>query len=160
MNSMIAGWPNKLHEYLPMLEGWILPKTGDPTHIRGDIFWNGSGVRLDKAVNTIYGGQLKWMTSRYGGVTWIDDEVLLGMTGLRYVVLESVGINPSTKSVHEHRIWLFDGDSQRVYSSRTDPHQFRQAVNEITADGHPIVAAEFLALHSASADQIVREYTQ
>jgi hypothetical protein len=77
------------------------------------------------------------MAARYGGLTWIHDQNLIECLGLRYVLLEIVGSDPSRPQVTDERaIWLMqNGCLKRISSS--DRHEFETALAEISYGGQP-----------------------
>lgn len=158
LQSVITGWPNNLDKYLPMVQGVVQAETGYSNVIYGHLAWDGTSTDLRDAVKIVYGERLNWIAKRFGGVTWIDDELLLELVGLRYVATELVGVNPSGDLAAEKRIWLFDGKSAQVYSSLHQPQHFGRALNEISRNGRLFGAKDFLKLHHSSTEEIFLDY--
>ncbi|MEU1994008.1 endonuclease NucS domain-containing protein [Nocardia gamkensis] len=159
LGALLNGWPNEIDKYLPSIVGTVNPDTGHSSLLQGALCWNGRGRGLADAVQYIYPDRYAWFARRWDGDSWIYDNLLLHHLGLRYVLLEKIGPDPYTDSLdNEHRIWLFDNDDVRMYSSHTDLKQFLDILIEIGVDQDIVSATTYLTDHADPIEPILARY--
>ncbi|MCX4757096.1 endonuclease NucS domain-containing protein [Kitasatospora purpeofusca] len=159
VQAIVHGWPDELDRWQPGVIATAEFADGTRSVVQGMLCADGYGAPgfLDM-VHVVYRDPIKWMTTRYGGVTWEYDQGLLGLLGLRYVLLEIVGDGPEFPAPEDERgLWLVeDGQSMRISSD--DPEEFSTAWQSLCFNGNLMTLRGFLAAHRHEVDALRVEY--
>ncbi|MFD7413064.1 endonuclease NucS domain-containing protein [Kitasatospora purpeofusca] len=159
VQTIVHGWPDELDRWQPGVIATAEFADGTRSVVQGMLCADGYGAPgLLDMVHVVYRDPIKWMTTRYGGVTWEYDQGLLGLLGLRHVLLEIVGDGPEFPAPEDERgLWLVeDGQSMRVSSD--DPEKFTAAWQSLCYNGNLMTLRGFLAAHRHEVDALRVEY--
>ncbi|MFG2999460.1 endonuclease NucS domain-containing protein [Streptomyces sp. NPDC048340] len=129
IRSLVHGWPDKLSNLVPMTFGTALTQDGVNRTIHGSLYWDGiPHTDVAGRARLVYRDAMHWQTHRLMDEAWVTDLDLLGLLGLRYVLIEQIGGNPlSLSEAHELRLHFVQGADLCTLPIPCDGSQLRDA---------------------------------
>ncbi|MGW2511768.1 endonuclease NucS domain-containing protein [Streptomyces scopuliridis] len=159
IQTVIYGWPDELAQWEPRIKAVAWFPDGSRSVAEGRLWTNSTGGApgFHHYAHEVYRDPVSWMTTRYGGTTWVSDLDLVRRLGLRYMMFEITSDHPGPPSPEDERgLWLVE-DGQATRHSSHDP-EFYMAWRLNTYGGKLVPLREFLATYRYEVNTIRSEY--
>ncbi|MFD5559599.1 endonuclease NucS domain-containing protein [Kitasatospora griseola] len=159
VQTIVYGWPDDLDRWQPSITAIAEFADGTRSVAQGGLCADRDWApHVCDMVRLVYRDPIHWMTTRFGGVTWEYDQTLLGLLGLRHVLLEIVGDGQGFPAPDDERgLWLVE-DEQPVRISSEDSDEFASAWQSLCYEGQPMTLRRFLTVHDSEAEALRAEF--
>jgi hypothetical protein len=160
VQTIVYGWPNKVLNYMPLVEGKVSRPGVGEIFLVGELCWDGrSGKNVPEHIGEVYREPLDWLMAQHDGTTWIFDRMLFKRMGLRYILHEVVvDLAPSEPGVlipREWTIWTIEeGKARRVTTRNLD--EYFPVLAELTCDGVIRSVDDYLAANPGQVEAAIR----
>ncbi|MGW3116862.1 endonuclease NucS domain-containing protein [Streptomyces sp. NPDC001107] len=159
IKTIIYGWPDELARWEPRIKAVASFPDGSSSVAEGRLCTNSTGGApgFHHYVHEVYSDPVSWMTTQYGGTTWVSDLDLVRRLGLRYTFLEITSDHPGPPAPEDERgLWLVE-DGQATRYSSSDP-EFFLAWQLNTHNGKLVTLREFLKMYRYEVNTLRIEY--
>lgn len=159
IQTVIYGWPDELAQWEPRIKAVAHFPDGSRSIVQGMLCANSTGGApgFHHYAHEVYRDPVSWMTTRYGGTTWISDLDLVRRLGLRYMMLEIASDHPGPPAPEDERgLWLVE-DGQAARYSSNDP-EFFMTWRLNTYGGKLVTLREFLTMYRYEVNTLRIEY--